>query len=338
MSDTVNLTLQEARKLTIDALSANKTDPAVAEIVGQALVNAEVDGQGGHGLSRIPSYTAQTRTGKVDGYAKPEAELITPVVQRIDAKFGFAYPAIEVALPFLKEASAKNGLALSAIRHSHHFGQAGAHCERLARDGMVAFIFGNGPKAIAAYGGKNPMFGTNPIAFAAPNADGEPLVIDLALSRVARGKIMAAQRTGKTIPEGWALDAEGQPTTDPDAALAGTMIPIGEAKGAALAMMIEILAAGLCGTAFGFEASSLFSGEGDAPNLGQVILTINADLVSDGAFAERMQTMVAAIEAEQGARLPGTSRLAAREKARLNGINLPKPIYEEAVRLAGHSA
>ncbi|MES0868774.1 Ldh family oxidoreductase [Pseudovibrio sp. SCP19] len=338
MSDTVNLTLQEARKLTIDALSANKTDPAVAEIVGQALVNAEVDGQGGHGLSRIPSYTAQTRTGKVDGYAKPEAELITPVVQRIDAKFGFAYPAIEVALPFLKEASAKNGLSLSAIRHSHHFGQAGAHCERLARDGMVAFIFGNGPKAIAAYGGKNPMFGTNPIAFAAPNADGEPLVIDLALSRVARGKIMAAQRTGNTIPEGWALNEEGQPTTDPDAALAGTMIPIGEAKGAALAMMIEILAAGLCGTAFGFEASSLFSGEGDAPNLGQVILAINADLVSGGSFAERMQTLVAAIEAEQGARLPGTSRLAAREKARLNGINLPKPIYEEAVRLAGRTA
>ncbi|KZK92019.1 (2R)-3-sulfolactate dehydrogenase (NADP(+)) [Pseudovibrio sp. Ad5] len=337
MSDTVNLSLEEARKLTEDALSANKTDPAIAKIVAKALVNAEADGQAGHGLSRIPSYTAQTRTGKVDGFAKPEAELVTPVVQRIDAKYGFAYPAIEVALPFLKDASSQNGLALSAIRHSHHFGQAGAHCERLARDGMAAFIFGNGPKAIAAYGGKNPMFGTNPIAFAAPNGDGEPLVIDLALSRVARGKIMAAQRTGKSIPEGWSLDKDGQPTTDPEAALAGTMIPIGEAKGAALAMMIEIMAAGLCGAAFGFEAFSLFSGEGNAPDLGQVILAINADLVSGGLFAERMQTLVAAIEAEQGARLPGTSRLAAREKAEQYGINLPKPIYDEAVRLAGPS-
>ncbi len=161
MSDTVNLSLEGALKLTISALSANKTDPANAQIVAQALVNAEADGQAGHGLSRIPSYTAQTRTGKVDGFAKPEAQLVTPVVQRVDAKFGFAYPAIEVALPFLKEVSAQNGLALSAICHSHHFGQAGAHCERLAREGMIALVFGNTPKAIAAFGGKNPMFGTN---------------------------------------------------------------------------------------------------------------------------------------------------------------------------------
>lgn len=337
MSDTVNLSLEEARKLTVEALSANKTDPANAEIVAQALVNAQADGQAGHGLSRIPSYTAQTRTGKVDGFAKPEAQRITPVVQRVDAKFGFAYPAIEVALPFLKEASAQNGLALSTICHSHHFGQAGAHCERLAREGMIALVFGNAPKAIAAFGGKNPMFGTNPIAFAAPNGDADPLVIDLALSRVARGKIMAAQRAGKSIPEGWSLDKEGQPTTDPDAALEGTMIPIGEAKGAALAMMIEILAAGLCGSAFGFEASSLFSGEGDAPDLGQVILAIDANLVSGGGFAERMHTLVSAIEAEQGARLPGTSRLTARAKAQQSGINLPRPIYQEAMRLAGQS-
>ncbi|SDQ92011.1 Ldh family oxidoreductase [Pseudovibrio sp. Tun.PSC04-5.I4] len=334
MTDKVQLSLAEARQLTIAALSANKTDPANAEIVADALVNAEADGQAGHGLSRIPSYSAQTRTGKVDGFAKPVAEIVTPVVQRIDANYGFAYPAIELALPFLKEASSKNGIALSAIRHSHHFGQAGVHCERLAKEGMIAFVFGNAPKAIAAFGGKNPMFGTNPIAFAAPNGNDDPLVIDLALSRVARGKVMAAQKAGKSIPEGWSLDKNGKPTTDADAALAGTMIPIGEAKGAALAMMIEVMAAGLCGTAFGFEASSLFTGEGDAPNLGQVILAINVDLVSGGAFAQRMATLVAAMDMEEGARLPGTSRLAAREKARLHGIEVPKPIYEEAVRLS----
>ncbi len=334
MPNTVSLSLKDAYQLTFLALSANKTAPRNAEVVARALVQAEADGQAGHGLSRIPSYTAQTRTGKVDGFATPEAELITPVVQRVDAKFGFAYPAIDLALPYLKDAATKNGVALSAIHHSHHFGQAGAHCERLAQDGMIAFVFGNAPKAIAAHGGKTPMFGTNPIAFAAPNGSDDPLVIDLALSRVARGKVMAAQRAGTTIPEGWSLDKEGQPTTDPTAALEGTMIPIGEAKGAALAMMIEVLAAGLCGTAFGFEASSLFSGEGPAPDLGQVILAINADLVSVGAFAERMQALVSAIEAEEGTRLPGTSRLAARKHAAEYGVTLPEPIYAEAVRLS----
>ncbi|KZL08476.1 (2R)-3-sulfolactate dehydrogenase (NADP(+)) [Pseudovibrio axinellae] len=335
MSGTVNLSLNEARNLTLDALSANKTDPINARIVANALVDAEANGQAGHGLSRISSYCAQARTGKLDGFAKPTARQISSVVQSVDARYGFAYPAIELALPFLKEATTQNGLALSAIRHSHHFGQAGAHCERLAKQGMIAFVFGNAPKAIAAHGGKTPMFGTNPIAFAAPNHEGDPLVIDLALSRVARGKVMAAQRAGKSIPEGWSLDKAGQPTTDPKEALEGTMIPIGEAKGAALAMMIEIMAAGLCGTAFGFEASSLFSGEGAAPDLGQVILAINTDMVSGGAFTERMQTLVNAIEAEQGARLPGTSRLAARNKAKLHGIDVPKHIYEEAVTLSG---
>src|SRR5690606_19350669 len=116
------------------------------------------------------------------------------------------------------------------------------HVERLAERGLAGFAFGNSPAAIAPWGGKTGVFGTNPIAFAAPRKDGPPLVVDLSLSRVARGKIMVASQTGEPIPEGWALDADGRPTTDPKAALAGTMVPIGEAKGAALALVVEILA------------------------------------------------------------------------------------------------
>ena len=200
---------------------------------------------------------------------------------------------------------------------------------------MVAFVFGNAPKAIAPWGGKAPLYGTNPIAFAAPLGEGRPpLVIDLALSRVARGKIMAADKAGKPIPEGWALDPDGRPTTDPKAALAGTMIPIGEAKGAALALMVEVLAAGLTGASLAFEASSLFSGDGAPPNLGQTIVAIDPGLASAGAFAERMSTLVEAIESEPGARLPGTSRLAARARAKAEGIAIPKPIHSEILALA----
>lgn len=145
---------------------------------------------------------------------------------------------------------------------------------------------------------------------------------------------MAADKAGKPIPEGWALDPDGRPTTDPKAALAGTMIPIGEAKGAALALMVEVLAAGLTGASLAFEASSLFSGDGAPPNLGQTIVAIDPGLASAGAFAERMSTLVEAIESEPGARLPGTSRLAARARAKAEGIAIPKPIHSEILALA----
>src|SRR5690606_2376488 len=130
---------------------------------------------------------------------------------------------------------------------------------------LVALMVGNSPKAMAFWGGRKPMIGTNPIAFAAPMPDMPPLVIDLALSQVARGRIVSAKDAGKSIPEGWAVDSEGNPTTDPAAALAGSLLPVGGAKGAALALMVEILAAALTGSSFGFEASSLFEGEGPAP-------------------------------------------------------------------------
>lgn len=335
MSEPVTLSLAEAHDLVFATMSSCRTAPDNAEAVARALVAAEADGQSGHGLSRVPSYAAQTLSGKVDGYAEPSLERPRAGLLRIDAGLGFAYRAIDLALERLPEMAASQGIAMAAIRRSHHFGQAGAHCERLAERGMVAFVFGNAPKAIAPWGGKAPLYGTNPIAFAAPLGEGRPpLVIDLALSRVARGKIMAADKAGKPIPEGWALDPDGRPTTDPKAALAGTMIPIGEAKGAALALMVEVLAAGLTGASLAFEASSLFSGDGAPPNLGQTIVAIDPGLASAGAFAERMSTLVETIESEPGARLPGTSRLAARARAKAEGIAIPKPIHSEILALA----
>ncbi|MEP0406822.1 MAG: Ldh family oxidoreductase, partial [Roseibium sp.] len=159
-------------------------------------------------------------------------------------------------------------------------------------------------------------------------------VIDLAMSRVARGKVMAAERAGTTIPDTWALDKDGNATTDPTAAIAGTMLPIGEAKGAALAMMVEVMSAAIVGGSFGFEASSLFVGEGAAPDLGQVILVLNPGMISGGVFGDRITTLVEAVEGEEGARLPGSRRFALREKAEREGISLPTPILEEVRHLA----
>lgn len=330
MQDVVRLSLDEAHALARAALLASNTAPAVADCVAGALVGSEADGQPGHGLSRVPSYCAQARSGKVDGHAEPACERVAPAVLRVDARFGFAYPAFDLVHQALPGLAREAGIALAAIRRSHHFGQAGTQCERLAAHGLVAFVFGNAPKAIAPWGGRRPLFGTNPIAFAAPcGADRAPLVIDLAVSKVARGRIMAAQKAGRAIPEGWALDPEGQPTTDPEAGMAGTMIPIGEAKGAALAMMVEVMSAALVGASLAFEASSLFTGDGPAPDLGQTVLAIDPGPVSAGAFAERMAALVAAVEAEDGARLPGSRLLAAREAARRDGLLVAAPVLQE---------
>ena len=303
--------------------AAGATEPNAAS-VARALVMAEADGLKGHGLSRVPTYLAMLKAGKIVGDATPVATRPKPGVLAIDAANGFAYPAIDLALAELPAIARAQGVAIAPIRRSNHCGAAGLHVERLAEEGLVALLFANTPGAMAPWGGSKPVFGTNPIAFAAPLAGRDPLVIDMALSKVARGPIVAARQKGDSIPEGWALDAEGRPTTDAAAALAGTMVPLGDAKGATLAMMVEILAAALVGAHFAFEASSFIDAEGGPPETGQLILAIDPAGMGGAVFAERMTTLAAAIEAQDGTRLPGARRLNLRAKAMAEGIEVPE--------------
>ncbi len=324
------LSLAAAEQLATDALCASRTSEANARITARALVAAEADGQAGHGLSRVATYAIQSRAGKVDGFAQPRLERVSDAAVRIDGGLGFAYPALELALDALPQLAAQQAVGVAVVHRSHHFGVAGAHAERLAVRGLIAIVLGNTPKAMPFYGGRAPMLGTNPLAFAAPLPGGRaPLVVDLALSVAARGKIVAAQKAGKSIPADWAVDAAGQPTTDPGAALAGALSPVGGAKGGALALMIEILAAGLSGSAFGWQASSMFDAQGGPPNIGQVLLALDPQRLSGGAFDERMATLLAAMESEPGVRLPGQRRLAARRRAAESGLDLPDALLNE---------
>ena len=330
----VTLSLDEALEWTIGAFVASGATRANAVPTARALVRAEADGQRGHGLTRIPSYAAQLRTGKVNPNAEPVLHELNGGGVSVDADHGFAYRAIDIALEALGERAPNTGIGAAAIARSHHFGQAGAHAEKLAEQGLIGLVFGNSPKAIAFWGAAEPAMGTNPIAFAAPVKDGPPIVIDLAVSVAARGKIIAAQKAGEQIPEGWALDRSGRPTTDPSAALEGSMMPMSGAKGAALALMVEILAAALTGSHFGFEASSLFSDEGGAPNLGQSIIAISPEPFSGGAYFERMAVLLAAIEEAEGARVPGSSRLARRQRAESEGLSVAEPLFNEIKTIA----
>jgi (2R)-3-sulfolactate dehydrogenase (NADP+) len=332
----MRITLAEAESLAIGALVASGTSHDNAIDVARALVAAEADGQPGHGLSRIPAYADQVAAGKVRGDAEPVLQDRGPTALMVDAADGFAYPAIARGMPRAGGMARASGVAGMAVANSHHFGMAGFHVEQPARRGLVALAFGNSPAAIAPWGGRKALFGTNPIAFACPRLRGAPpLVIDLSLSKVARGKVMLAAQRGEPIPEGWALDAEGRPTTDAKAALAGAMLPMGEAKGAALVMMVEILAAALTGSHFGHEASSFFDSAGGPPRGGQFFLLVDTARFGGDGFGARVEELCAAILAQPGTRIPGGRRLELRARAEREGIDVPDALHAELVRRAG---
>mgnify|MGYP002634874231 CR=1 FL=1 len=335
MIKTLQITEKEGWDLAFNALRNNETSEVNAKEVADALISAEFDGQPGHGLSRIPSYVEQLASGKVNGNVSPSIISSKGSVIRIDADSGFAFPAISLALSEITKTCKNFGIAAVSISNSHHFGQAGRHVERLAEQGLIGLMFGNTPKAIPPWGGTKALFGTNPIAFASPRESAAPLVIDMSLSKVARGKVMLANQQNEKIPEGWAIDAEGKPTTDSKKALAGAMLPIGDAKGSALALMVEILAAGLTGSNFGFEASSFLDAEGGSPGVGQLIIAIDPSFFSGDSFGERTETIVGAILEQPSTRLPGDKRLEKRKlREKSEKITISKELYEKIMLLS----
>ena len=321
--------IADAQKLVAQILCANQVTDSNAKSVARAVVAAEVDGQVGHGFTRVAAYAAQAKVGKINGAAVPTAQPQGAAYVQIDAGSGFAYPAIDLMIEQLVALAEHTGIAAAGIRRSHHCGQLGTHVERLAQRGLLALMVANTPKAMAPWGGNRPCFGTNPIAFAAPRRTDLPLVIDLSLSKVARGKVMAASKRGDAIPTGWALDAQGKPTTDPQAALQGTMLPAGDAKGAALALMVEVLAATLTGANYSFEASSFLNAQGAAPDVGQFVFVANPQVVTGAGFTDRLEQLVAEIAAQDGCRLPGSQRKQMRESCAQNGLVVPDYLLEE---------
>lgn len=330
----VTLSSADAEALAIRALTGSGTSSINAASTASALVAADIDGQSGHGLARLPSYAAQVKAGKIDGLAVPALTRTRLASVRIDANGGFAYPALDLAIDTLPALALEAGVAVAGIFASHHIGQAGRTVERLARRGLVALVVSNTPAALALPGGTRPMMGTNPLAFAAPVEGRAPLVVDLALSLVARSKIVAAQKTGQSIPADWATDSAGKPTTDPAAALAGALAPIGGPKGAALALMVEILCGALAGGHYGWDASSFLDDRGPPPGVGQMLIAFEPAAFGGSGFPARMAALVAAFAADSEVRLPGDRRLANRERARLGGISILTELHAQINKLA----
>lgn len=327
--------LAEAGAQAVRALRAAGANAAMAEVTADACVAAEAMGQGGHGLSRIPQYAMLLRVGRADGHAVPRIVRERPGACLISAGDGLAYPACAMAVEEVIARARTNGVAVVGVTDSHHSGVSGLHVGAIAEAGLVGLMFTNSPAAMPVPGGRRPLLGTNPVAAAFPCPGGDPLVIDLALSATARGKIMVAAKEGRPIPQGWALDADGNPTTDPKAALTGSMLAMGGDRGLALALVVELLAVALTGAAFGFEADSFFREEGNRPRLGQLLLAIDAGaLAGTDVYAARLGAIIAAMTGEPDVRLPGARRFALRRRAEQEGIDVPDALWAEIARLA----
>jgi (2R)-3-sulfolactate dehydrogenase (NADP+) len=303
--------------------------------VAGSIVAAEADGIVSHGLLRLPTYCEHAARGKVDGHATPALERAGAAALIVDARDGFAHPAIDLGFDTLVSVTREHAIAALAVTNSYNCGVVGHHVEKLASHGLLALAFVNTPAAIAAWGGSKPLLGTNPVAFAAPRAQHPPLVIDQSSSVVARGEVVLRGSQGQEIPAGWALDAQGAPTTDPRAALAGSMLPAGGYKGAGIALIVEILAGVLTGANLSLQASSFVDNAGGPPRTGQFFVAIDPRAFLGERFAERLESLLAAMLADPAVRLPGARRIAARERTAREGVRVPRALHERVLALHG---
>ncbi len=326
----------ELLALAVRALRNAGAGEPMAVAAAQHLVRAEEQGLPTHGMSRVPFYCGMLRNGRAEGAARPSIVAQKSGVCLIDNADGLPYESCALAIREVIERARRNGIGFAGIRNSAHVGVLGIHLLEVARAGLVGVAFTNSPAAIPAWGGRKALFGTDPVAFAFPREDADPIVVDLALTTVVRGKIMMAMQKGETIPEGWALDREGKPTTDPKEAIErGSLFPIGGAKGAMLALAFELVCTALTGAAIGPEADSFFSEQGNKPRIGQAFLAIDPGaLAGMPMYFERVETVVRAMLADEGVRLPGSKRFASERRLQAEGIDVPDDLLAKIETLA----
>lgn len=304
---------------------------AVAQVLAHNCATAQQDGAHSHGVFRVPGYVSSMTSGWVDGAAVPVVEDVASGFVRVDAARGFAQPALAAARPLLVAKAREAGIAVLAIRNSHHFAALWPDVEPFAREGLLALSVVNSMTCVVPHGGQKPLFGTNPIAFAAPCAGHDPIVFDMATSALAHGDVQIAARQGVAVPPGTGVDRHGQPTTDPKAILdGGALLPFGGHKGSALSMMVELLAAALTGGNFSFGFDWSQHPGAQTPWTGQLIIVIDPSKSAGNDFAARSRELVERMQEVGVTRMAGERRYRARAKALQEGVQIG---VEELARL-----
>lgn len=333
----VLLSLNEAYTLSRDILARHGMNDRHADAVARSVVAGQRDECHSHGMYRLLVCVKGLKSGRVSGDAIPEVFDVSPAITRVDAHAGFSQVAFEAASGHLVRKAKEVGIAALAINNCFHFSALWQEVEALAEQGVAAMAMTPSHSCVAPAGGKRPLFGTNPFAFGWPRPCDFPFVFDFATSMVARGEIELAARKQEQIPLGWAIDDEGQPTTDPANGLRGAMLTFGSYKGSALSAMIELLAGPLIGDLMSFESLALDDGASITPHHGELILAFSPErLGSDrgdaGSNFERAEMLFDAI-VDQGARLPSQRRFAARARTTREGVTLDRSLYDEILAL-----
>ena len=332
----MNMTLDAVEALSRSALRGAGASERQAGAVARSTRLAERDGIRSHGLMYVPIYAEHLRCGKVRGDAEPTVERSRSGAVRVDAGHGFAHPAIDKGWDAFTQAARENGVAALTVHNSYNCGVLGHHAERLAEAGLVGLCFTHAPASIAPTGGRKPVVGTNPFALAVPDGKGgAAFVIDQSASAIAKSEIILRSKSGEAIEEGWALDAEGSPTTDAAAALKGTMVPSGGTKGFNVGLAVEVLASCLAGAVLSKEASPFSGPVGGPPSTGQCFVAFDPEAFAGAVFAAQVEKLTAAIEEQEGARLPGARKKGNRERIEREGVEVDDALRERIEAFAG---
>ena len=320
--------LNEIEATTQAALERHGAQTWIAAEVARAVRKAEAVGNRICGLYYLESYCQQLRSGRVKGDVEPVVARPRPGAVTVDARFGFAQAAFARALPEALAAARECGVASLAVGHAHTCTSVGYFTEQIAREGLIALGMTNASPIVAAPGGKTRVIGTNPIAFSVPDGNGGvAMQFDQSTTTVALGTITMAKAAGERIPEGWAVDADGQPTTDPEAALAGSLVSMGGYKGWGFGLMAELLAAGMTGGVASQDVKPLKAPEGPPHDLGQYYVLM--DPGTSPVFFERLEQVAAGVAGDEGARMPGQGK---REN---DPVELEEAVWAQTRALAG---
>lgn len=325
-----HMTLPEAHALAETCLLRHGCDAENAAAIADRMIEAERDRCHSHGLFRLQWYVSGVTSGRVNGRAKPTVKRLAPGVIQVDGDGGYAPLGQKIAHAPLVEAARANGIAALGFVNMFHIAAIWPEVEALANDGLSALAMTAAYPYVAPAGGIRPLFGTNPIGFAWPRRDGPPLVFDQASSAMARGEIQIAARDGHNVPLTAGIGPDGQATTDPNVVLQGAQLGFGGYKGAALAMMVELLAGPLIGEFLSFESAEDDGGKGGPPKGGEFIISIDPARFGDAdGFLDHGERLFAAIAAQEGTRLPGERRFQARLETPTEGIEIPASLWAD---------
>ena len=333
-NERITVDADRARTFLTNLFAAAGVDGASAALVADGLVEADLQGVGSHGMLQAPNYLRRLRAGTIDGKGALTQVHSSAAVTVYDAGLALGHAVAGEAMDRAIETARAHGLAAVVVKTATHFGVAGRHARAAADAGMIGIAMCNTRPMLAAPGGSQAVVGNNPLAIAIPVAGREPIVFDMAMSAVAMGKIRLAAQRGETIPPDWALDADGRPTTDAAAALAGVLLPAAGAKGYGLALMVDFLCALAGGSALG-ELTSMYGDPSSPADCSWLFLTIDpAHFGLSQPYAERVAGLAASIVAATGeGALPGDRKLRAERQA-CGRIVVPASLVDDLERMA----